>query len=73
MSSAAPEGSSLDELSREEVSHLLSTGISLVPVGTQKGCSWVRHIVEKDEPLDLFEAQTEVRNFLIKAPWINRE
>ena len=61
------EDSDLDELSGEEISAILSRGISLVPVATKKGCSWLKHIAEKDEPLALFEAQTEVRNFLIKA------
>lgn len=61
------EGSELEQLTSDEVTNLLGRRISLVPVPTKKGCSWLKYIVEKDEPLDLFEAQAEVRNFLIKA------
>lgn len=63
---ATSEGPAVDDLTAEEVNHLLK--IRLVPLATEKGCGWLQHVIEKDEPLDLFEAQAEVRNFLIKAP-----
>lgn len=65
---ATSEGPAVDDLTAEEVNRLLERRISLVPLATEKGCGWLQHVIEKDEPLDLFEAQAAVRNFLIKAP-----
>ena len=65
---ATSEGPAVDDLNAEEVNRLLERRISLVPLATEKGCGWLQYVIEKDEPLDLFEAQAAVRNFLIKAP-----